>query len=410
MTLINDTQRVLTHIDLFAGPGGVSTGFRAAGIKTLAAVEKVKSCVDTFSKNHPDVLVIHKDIREVTKNDFSNINSNIDFITAGVPCETFSTAGSKSRSFYDYRQTLFNDAIRIACYFNANYILIENVPAILTKKIEKGSRIRVVDLLYQNLIEAGYTNINTVILNSQDFGVPQKRERFFCIASKSDKIIRTPHKSNFPKFNVLDAISDLPALKANIQTQSAYLNSSNAYAKLMKDDIFWRMPFTSSNIPSYHNAPNHRQNTLKRFSLIKQGEGLKDIFDRLGPTKVEKLQAEGVLPKKWYIQRNRRLIPSNPSPTVTSHCLDELLHYEQNRALSVREVARLQSFPDSYDFAGGPYICPHMYETQDKYEQIGDAIPPLLAYHWGLALMETEFNASTTHTSTTSGGQLRLII
>lgn len=89
-----------------------------------------------------------------------------------------------------------------------------------------------------------------------------------------------------------------------------------------------------------------------------------------------------VLLKDW-------LKPGEPAPTVTSHCLDEFVHPFSNRALTVRECARLQSFPDCYDFAGGPFIVPHIdREVQDKYEQIGDAVPPLLAYAWGLKLTE----------------------
>lgn len=105
--------------------------------------------------------------------------------------------------------------------------------------------------------------------------------------------------------------------------------------------------------------------------------------------KRENLQKERVLPKKLFIKRNYRLIPSEPSPTVTSHCLDEFVHPVYDRALTVRECARLQSFPDSYDFCGGPYIVPHIDRTvQDKYEQIGDAVPPLLAYAWGKEIIK----------------------
>ena len=88
-----------------------------------------------------------------------------------------------------------------------------------------------------------------------------------------------------------------------------------------------------------------------------------------------------------FIKRNYRLRPEEPSPTVTSHCLDEFVHPFYDRALTVRECARLQSFPDSYEFVGGPYIVPHIDRTvQDKYEQIGDAVPPLLAYAWGMQI------------------------
>jgi DNA (cytosine-5)-methyltransferase 1 len=403
-------KKTLTHIDLFAGPGGVSTGFRAAGITTVAAVEKVQSCVETFSRNHPNVHVIHKDIRQVERSDFQDNLRSVDIVTAGVPCETFSTAGSTSRSFYDHRQTLFNDAIRIAKYFDTTYLLIENVPAIETKRISKTSRTRVVDILYQNLQEAGYHNVKTVILDASDFGVPQKRERFFCLASKKDGDLLVPTESEFQISTVKDALAGLPALEANKQTYENYLDEDNFYTKLMKDHKFWRLPFEQSSNPSYHNAPNHRERTLKRFSLIEQGEGLRDLFLKLGERKVKELQEKGILPNKWFIQRNRRLVPHASSPTVTSHCLDELLHPFQNRALSVREAARLQSFPDGYDFIGGPYLCPHMYETQDKYEQIGDAVPPIMAYHWGLALIEAETSDDRPKPAVARRGQLQFQI
>lgn len=116
------------------------------------------------------------------------------------------------------------------------------------------------------------------------------------------------------------------------------------------------------------------------------GEGLKDLFFKYPEQEVKRLQEEKILPKKWYIQRNRRLKENCQSVTVTSHCLDELIHPKLDRALTIREVARLQSFPDSYQLTGGPFICPHMSESQDKYEQVGDAVPPLLAYHIGLYL------------------------
>ena len=133
----------------------------------------------------------------------------------------------------------------------------------------------------------------------------------------------------------------------------------------------------------------HRPYTLARFGLLKQGESLKNLFDRYKGEELERLQEQRILPKKLFIKRNYRLVPDEQSPTVTSHCLDEFVHPDFDRALTVRECARLQSFPDSYDFCGGPYIVPHIDRSvQDKYEQIGDAVPPLLAYAWGCKVKE----------------------
>jgi DNA (cytosine-5)-methyltransferase 1 len=133
----------------------------------------------------------------------------------------------------------------------------------------------------------------------------------------------------------------------------------------------------------------HRACTLERFSLLNPGESLKNLFERYTGLEREALQSKRILPNKMFIKRNYRLKQDEPSPTLTSHCLDEFVHPIYNRALTVRECARLQSFPDSYDFRGGPYIVPHIdKEVQDKYEQIGDAVPPLLAYAWGKKIGE----------------------
>ena len=145
--------RNLTHIDCFAGPGGICTGFHAAGLSTLVAIEYIKSCCDTYSANHPEVHMIHSDIRSVTAQQIlPHIpNDGVDIVTSGMPCETFSTAGNTSRSFYDDRQFLFREGIRIAKIANAKMILFENVPAITSKKTSKDSDIFIVDVLKEEL-------------------------------------------------------------------------------------------------------------------------------------------------------------------------------------------------------------------------------------------------------------------
>lgn len=156
----------------------------------------------------------------------------------------------------------------------------------------------------------------------------------------------------------------------------------------MKDLSFWRREDFDNRL-TYQMPMKHRACTLERFGLLDQGESLKDLFERYDEEERKKLQERRVLPKKMFIKRNYRLILNQPSPTVTSHCLDEFVHPIYNRALTVRECARLQSFPDSYDFCGGPYLTPHLHnDIQDKYEQIGDAVPPLLAYAWGRRIHE----------------------
>ena len=382
--------RQLTHIDCFAGPGGICTGLHAAGLRTLVAIEYIKSCCDTYKANHPEVHVIHSDIRDVNADQILPFipADGVDIVTSGMPCETFSTAGNTSRSFYDDRQFLFREGIRIAQISNAKMILFENVPGITSKKTAKDSDMLIVDVLKKELREAGYRNYISVVLDATKFGVPQKRNRFFILACKHDSWwLQAPENYKRP-VGVGDALAGLPNVIANSGIEGTeYTEETSEYEFLMRNDTFWKRETLAKDYITNHLPMKHRECTLKRFALLKQGDSLKTLFEKYTGEERERLQKERILPKKLFIKRNYRLRPEEPSPTVTSHCLDEFVHPIYDRALTVRECARLQSFPDSYDFVGGPYIVPHIDRTvQDKYEQIGDAVPPLLAYAWGLQI------------------------
>lgn len=380
-----------THIDCFSGPGGICTGLHAAGFDTRVAIEYIQSCVDTYSANHPEVHVIHSDIRNVTAKQILPYipNDGVDLVTSGMPCETFSTAGNTSRSFYDDRQFLFREGIRIAQISNAKLLLFENVPAIMTKTVAKDSKELIVDVLKRELQEAGYVNYEEFILNAADYGVPQRRNRFFILATKNEKLkLLSPKQTCTKEVTVKEALCGLPNVVPNSGIEkTSYTRSKSDYEELMRDKDFWKNGNGINENITYHMPMKHRACTLERFSLLKQGESLKDLFERYTGKEREALQRRRVLPKKMFIKRNYRLKLNEAAPTVTSHCLDEFVHPKYDRALTVRECARLQSFPDSYQFSGGPYIVPHIDRTiQDKYEQIGDAVPPLLAYAWGIEL------------------------
>lgn len=380
-----------THIDCFAGPGGICTGLHAAGFDTKVAIEYVKSCVETYSANHPNVHVIHSDIRNVTAEQILPYipKDGVDLVTAGMPCETFSTAGNKSRSFYDDRQFLFREGLRVAKIAKAKMILFENVPAITTKTVDRNSSELIVDVLKKELSEAGYKNFIEVVLSAVQFGVPQRRKRYFILASKNPEWkLSEPNCTCNKEISVEEALAGLPNVIPNSNEEATeYTNEESEFSLLMKNGEFWRRKNTTK--ITYQMPMKHRDCILKRFALLNQGESLKDLFLRYTGSEREALQSERILPKKMFIKRNYRLISTEPSPTVTSHCLDEFVHPTHDRALTVRECARLQSFPDSYDFCGGPYLVPHIdRNTQDKYEQIGDAVPPLLAYAWGKKIIE----------------------
>lgn len=377
-----------THIDCFSGPGGFCTGLHAAGFKTLVAIEYIKSCVDTYSANHPEVHVIHSDIRDVTAEQILPFipAGGVDLVTSGMPCETFSTAGNSSRAAYDDRQFLFREGIRVAQIANARMILFENVPMITTKRVAKDSKKLILDVLKEELVEAGYSNFKQFIIDAEKYGVPQKRKRFFILASRNpDDEIAPPVETTKRDVTVKEAFCDIPPVEANTWTENpVYLpGKESEYTQLMKKDTFWQRKTKEHKLLN-HLPMNHRAYIIERFHILKQGEGLKGLFTRLDSDTLKKLQERKVVPKVVYVKRNYRLNWDEASPTVTSHALDEFVHPEQDRALTVRECARLQSFPDSYDFVGGPYLVAHDDRTQqDKYEQIGDAVPPLVAYAWG---------------------------
>lgn len=382
----------MTHIDCFSGPGGFCTGLHAAGFETLVAIEYIKSCVDTYSLNHPEVHVIHSDIRDVTPEQILPYipEDGVDLVTSGMPCETFSTAGNSSRASYDDRQYLFREGIRIAQISRAKLILFENVPAITTKKISKKSKILIIDVLKKELKRAGYGNYIEVTLDASKFGVPQRRKRYFILASRyPDWELSLPPETTQNEVTVENVFIDIPEVVANTQAENPiYLNEDSDYSRLMKNDDFWRRTTTNPNLIN-HLPMNHRRHIIERFTILRQGEGLRELFARFQGDELEELQRRKVIPKTIYVKRNYRLRLNEASPTVTSHCLDEFVHPLQNRALTVRECARLQSFPDSYDFCGGPYLVAHDDRTQqDKYEQIGDAVPPLLSYAWGNKINE----------------------
>lgn len=382
----------LTHIDCFAGPGGICTGLHAAGFETKVAIEYIQSCVDTYSYNHPEVHMIHTDIRTVTEDQIIPYipKSGIDLVTSGMPCETFSTAGNSSRAAYDDRQFLFREGIRIAKIANAKMILFENVPMITTKRVAKDSKKLIIDVLKKELIEAGYSNFCEFVLDASKYGVPQRRRRFFILAAKNQKLnIKAPEETCSQEVTVKDAFIDIPEVVANTWKENPnYLPQDSDYTHLMKNDAFWNRYAPEKKLFN-HLPMNHRKHIIERFQILQQGEGLKGLFSRLSPDELAEYQSRKVIPQTIYVKRNYRLRWDEASPTVTSHCLDEFVHPEQARALTVRECARLQSFPDSYNFVGGPYLVAHDDRSQqDKYEQIGDAVPPLLAYAWGKKIIE----------------------
>ncbi|NFG58126.1 DNA cytosine methyltransferase [Clostridium botulinum] len=421
-----------TYIDLFSGPGGLCTGFENAGFKPLIAVEMSDNTVLTYAKNHDaeiyklqdlidnrgnleailniesdNTALIHGDIRLVGNeiiNEILNkkfkVNS-VDVVAGGPPCESFSMAGKRADG--DERDNLFENMLRIAKAAKSKYIFFENVPGLLTKK---SNNINVFDIIVDEFNNHGYKlasiDKNIIKCLAADYGVPQKRERVFLIAMDErygENKFNYPEKTHgegrqYPHITAGEALKYLPSLNSGEGEDIQDINYSyeEEYSNNEINEAFYRyIKFISGEdgyIPSHinhdqyvteianHKAVNHREKMVKRLSYINQGEGMKKAAERLISEGREEI-VEMYFPKKLYAARNRRLKENEPSFTVTSHCLDEMVHPTSDRGLTPRETARLQSFPDWYVFEGD-YVKFHSDPLQDKYEQCGDAIPVLL--------------------------------
>ncbi|MHA1167256.1 MAG: DNA cytosine methyltransferase, partial [Candidatus Hodarchaeales archaeon] len=269
----------------------------------------------------------------------------------------FSLAGKRNPD--DPRSQLFLEFVRVTDYFKPEWFLMENVPGLLSMK--KG---QVYEDIMKTFKDIGY-HVKSEILIAADFGVPQMRKRLFFLGTRTDKEINFPKGRFFPPpagkkrkyLTVWDAISDLPELQAGEKKEKYDKPPRNRYQKKMREGAGEEL--------KNHLIVNHRPRIIERFKHIPQGGNMADAPKELQP-------------KKIYAARNRRLVSNKPSPTVTSHCLDELIHPFQHRAITPREAARLQSFPDDYEFTG-PLVVFHSAPEHDMYEQIGDSVPPLLA-------------------------------
>lgn len=376
--------------------------------------------LNTFMHESPQTLVIHGDINLVSSDmikellyrryGIDSITETVDVVSGGAPCESFSLAGTRTEG--DERDDLFSNIIRISRTVNTKVILFENVKGMFSKAKDgrKGAIFEYIcDTFESEEVVPSYKLVsreqNTILLKACDYGVPQMRERLFLVSVRRDLLDQVdfiyPEKEygpgrKYPYVTVEDAISDLPKVEMGVESkkyrapkkyknenQERFLNimrgnidNEGIHAKAPKHLI--ENGLYADNTVSSHKAPGHIKRKQELLALIKEKESMRMAFERLTEEGLID-QYRHLFPNTIYGSRNRRLIKTEPSFTVTSHCLDEVLHPKLNRAVSPREAARLQSFPDWYQFAG-PYVQFHGDKVQDRYEQIGDAIPPLLAY------------------------------
>ncbi len=314
----------LKYIDLFSGAGGFSLGFENKGFQNVFSIDIEPSFCETYKYNFPNHNLIQKDICAISDSELEYLKeyNKIDVIIGGPPCQGFSLAGNIGRKFIeDPRNKLFKEFVRVVKIINPTFFVLENVARLYNHN--NGETRKEITTDFENL---GY-NVECKILNSCDYGVPQIRKRIIFIGSKTNDKILFPPRETEQYITVKEALHSYPKLKSGQE----------------------------SKVPN-HIAMSHSEQMLHKMSFISDGGNRSEI-----PTQIR--------PKSGDIRKYIKYASNKPSVTVTGD-MRKIFHYEQNRALTVRELAKLQSFPDDFIFKGTKI---------SQQQQVGNSVPPKMA-------------------------------
>lgn len=341
-------------IDLFCGAGGFAEGCSWAGFQSVFGVDHLEPAIRTWSLNHPNALACLGDIKQLDPEDLKRKLAekgihDIQLITGGVPCQGFSRANRKHTD-EDERNYLFLEYMRFVECFMPNYVILENVSGM---RSTAGGRFEAsIKDAMENL---GY-NVSVRLVNAADYGVPQIRQRLLFVGVKKGRGLMERYQ--FPEGEYVGrhrtvsmAISDLPALGNNESATEYAATPQNSYQFLMRGQGNIRAIRPSARLAN-HVSPNHPRETIDMIGSTSQGKPMYAKF-----------------------KQRIRLSEQAPSPTQLAGGIRpqfQFGHPTQPRGLSIRERARIQSFPDSYKFVGGI--------VQERV-QTGNAVPPLLIYN-----------------------------
>ena len=381
---------MLKVIDLFAGAGGFGLGFQLAGYEVTCSVEIDKWATDTLRQNNPDMEVIHEDITTFQSSD--TIRQMFDYspevIIGGPPCQGFSAATPTPKDPKDPRNSLFRNFALWVESLNPQIFVMENVKGILSRKNADGEK--VIDIIQNAFENLGYKTERWE-LNAAKYGVPQLRERVFIVGNRlGNKKIEEPVETHFwasqngecdnllPAITVWDALSDLPELEAGDGEEE------QSYDTEPQTDFQW-WARAEEEILFNHVAMNHTARLVERFKQISSGQSGLDVPKEHG---ARKRGGDGVLSDVSYDSNNRRFYPQKPAYTIPASFYSSFIHPYQHRNITAREAARLQSFPDHYRFMGKRTVMSQKLLERNgyhddihlsQYNQIGNAVPPLLA-------------------------------
>ena len=359
-------------VDLFSGVGGMTFGFyycledgrfvRNKKCEIIFANEKNINAAKAFSINFPDVKMLNYDIKDLRKKTILNLigTEEIDIIIGGPPCQSFTTIG---RRIYDDKAKLYKEYIRMLKIIKPRMFIFENVKGILSMKDGANHSVlkRIIEK-FENIDNNFGYSVSHQTLNAVNYGIPQYRERVFIVGiRKESNITWSFPEGNNSNLSIDGAINDLPPLKQGEIKEHYNKEPANDYQKLMR--------FPNKTL-TYHYAALHSEKINLVMKNVAQGEG-RSNFNQL----VDK----GLIDERYrltsgYENTYGRLTAKRPCTTITYNMSTpsslRCIHYEQNRSLTPREGARIQSFPDWFQFYGS---------LSEVKSQIGNAVPPLLA-------------------------------
>ena len=341
----------MTGIDLFAGVGGMSTGAIQAGIDVVFAVECEKNAATAYKRNHPGCEVFPEDIRHLSSDKIKSIprDPKGTIIFGGPPCQGFSYSNTRTRKAENPNNWLFEEFARVVATWLPDFFVFENVQGITNTA--KGLFL---DAILDEFDRLKYTTTYG-LLNALSHGIPQDRTRFFLVGARTTKAVQLPQRPVATELTVRDAIADLPDLDNGASIDCVpYSNvHPSVYAQRLRN---------GSSECSANFVTNNSKEVLRRYSFVPPGGNWEDIPAAM---------------MKNYKDRNRchtriyhRLHYDRWSTVIGNYRKNMLIHPSANRGLSVREAARIQSFPDSYQFHGSIGF---------QQQQVGNAVPPLLA-------------------------------
>ena len=352
----NFVQKKPNVIDLFCGCGGFSLGFLRAGFDIQMGVDVWKDAIDTFTHNIGNSFGFDKDITSVSPSELSALlqipDKEIDVIIGGPPCQGFSISGKRDEG--DPRNELYKSFVNIVNLIKPKVFLMENVPGLM--RLFNG---KVLECIIKDFSSLGYS-VKYDILSAENYGVPQKRRRIFIVGINRDKIRKTSD-FNFPIqtkdgtkskpfLTCMDAISDLDFVPDN------YSLGEDIEYKLPPLTEYQKLMRSNSKRLLNHSITLHKERTKEIISMVPDGGNYKSLPKELWSTRKVNIA--------WT-----RMDSQKPCFTIdTGH--NHHFHYRANRVPTVRESARIQSFPDDFRFIG---------KKTSQLKQVGNAVPPLLA-------------------------------